>query len=166
MIIPRRRIWLPPSRRHQRGSVSVTPFANAAQQSGAVGCTFGSPTISNLSNQGGFEADGSVGIRHNSNGAYETHEGDDPLVWDDNGDWIGDCANTEYEVMLEHVSGDTLDEGVVDTWLPAETTEIWSLQSADPVDRFATVRYKVRRQSDNFVGIDVQLTMNADFGGS
>ena len=140
-------------------------FLAAFASASVGGCNAGSLVAPNLSDTGsGSGSDGSVLYRINLDGKEQTQENGNPI--NDEGTWIGSCANTEYEAMITVVSGDNPEAGssAIDSWLLTSSTRTWSLQSANPADKFGTWRIRIRRISNNAVLLDKTFTMDANSG--
>jgi len=85
----------------------------------------------------------------NSDGTLESREGGSGL-WDDDGTWIGNGANTDYEVKLVGTdAGNDTPSGTLDTWQACSSTRTWGLvQTVNGSKRFQG-QLSFRRTTDN-----------------
>lgn len=88
-------------------------------------------------------------------------------TWTDTGyDWLLSGTNSEYEIRATLKSGDTPDEGTMDTWQVLSTDRSWSVfvdGSVSPVyrgDKTSVITIEIRRASSNEVLVEEDFSMS------
>jgi hypothetical protein len=106
-----------------------------------------------------------TGATWRSNGDVEYYEGNAKSWIDTGDDWIGSCANTEYDFRWILISGSSADVGktsgpAVNVWQQASVADMILEQSEQDEGTYAvTVEFQLRRRSDNATILTDQFNM-------
>ena len=144
------------------GSDTSTITATAGTPGGD---TFGSLGSKSLSHIVAAPSDANCGVRVNSSGTIDTRTGSGS--WTTGETWIGSGANSAYECQMEHLSGDGFTVTAGTSWLACSTTRTWELEETDDGGNIAanSWRLRIRRTSDDYVGLSAPGTMRSDTTG-
>lgn len=110
-----------------------------------------------------------AGIKYDADGNIYKRTITTGPAWTDSGqDWLLNGTNSEYEIRATLVSGDTPDEGTMDTWQALSTDRYWSVfvdGSVSPVYRgskSSKITIEIRRASTQEVLVEEDFTMTVD----
>ncbi len=103
-------------------------------------------------------------FRVTSAGELETRTGGSG-AWTNVGTWIGNSANTEYDVKLVEVDpNSSTPSGTLDDWLLCSTTRTWGLTQTVNGSKDFRGQISFRRKSDNLTIGDFPMRLNVERG--